>query len=198
MIDGRDRAWVVRIRAGDPLAFEAMYRAYKNDLGAYVASLVRSPEAAEDIIHDLFVQIWERRHAWECPGALASYLFRAARNRALNHLRHERVGIAYQARIEQAAAAPDRRSVEPQAHIVVAEHENERALENALERLSPRVREVFLLNRRLHLTYAEVAVRLGISPNTVEVHITRALKELRHALRLYVAGAVAILTLLNR
>ena len=97
--ESRDRAWVERIRTGDVPAFEAMFRAYKNDLGAFVTSWVHSREAADEVIQDLFLHLWEQRHEWEPVVPLNIYLFRAARNRAIDYLRHQRVEASFQERI---------------------------------------------------------------------------------------------------
>lgn len=77
-VAARDGAWVDRIRTGDVQAFEAMYRAYKNDLGPFVASHVGSVDVAEDLIHDLFLRVWENRYEWQLTVPLNIYLFRAA------------------------------------------------------------------------------------------------------------------------
>ena len=99
--ESRDRAWVESIRTGDVPAFEAMFRAYKNDLGAFVMSWVHSREAAEEVIQDLFLHLWEQRHEWQPPVPLNIYLFRAARNRAIDYLRHQRVETEFQQRVAQ-------------------------------------------------------------------------------------------------
>ena len=103
--ESRDRAWVESIRTGDVPAFEAMFRAYKNDLGAFVTSCVHSREAAEEVIQDLFLHLWEQRHEWQPTVPLNIYLFRAARNRAIDHLRHQRVEAQFRERIPKSCRA---------------------------------------------------------------------------------------------
>ena len=117
--DDRDREWIGCVRVGDERAFEAMFRAYKNDLVAYVGALLRSRESAQEIVQDLFLRIWMQRELWEVAGPLNAYLFGVARHRAISHLRHERVELRFR---EMAAASrgdvacasppePDRKSV---------------------------------------------------------------------------------------
>lgn len=180
--DALDRQWISRIRAGDARAFEEMYRAYKNDLAAFVHSYVRSPEITEEILQDLFLRIWQQRDLWECSGPLRAYLFRAARNRAIGYIRHERVDAAFRERSanEYFASAMPGAVAGPDASI--GTDELERAIERALDELPPRCREAFVLNRRHHLSYAEVAAVMQLSVKTVEVQMGRALAILRREL----------------
>lgn len=180
--DALGREWISRVRAGDARAFEQMYRAYKNDLAAFVNSYVRSPQATEEILQDLFLRIWQQRDMWECTGPLGAYLFRAARNRAISHIRHERLDAAFRERTanEYLAAAMPGGVAGPDESIGTGDLE--RAIERALDELPPRCREAFVLNRRHHLSYAEVASVMQLSVKTVEVQMGRALAILRREL----------------
>jgi RNA polymerase sigma-70 factor (ECF subfamily) len=158
-------------------------------------SLVRSREIAEDVVHDLFLHLWEQRHTLDFPRAFAPYLFRAARNRAVDCLRHEHVAAAYRSRVEGSPIRLDESQVESSAQAELEGQDLERAIELAVTALPARCREVFLLNRRQCLSYAQVAEMLGISVKTVEIHMTRAMKTLRVALGPLLACAAACLTL---
>lgn len=182
VIAARDRAWIDGIRQGDVAAFEALYRAYKNDLGGYVQSLLRSREAAEEIIHDLFLRFWEQRELWEPTGPLNTYLFRAARNRAISYLRHQRVEAKFRERAAGGLMAGAMSPPPPTADDVFRLREVENAVEQAVDALPDRCREVFRLNRYQGLSYAEVAQVLQISVKTVEMQMGRALTALRRRL----------------
>jgi RNA polymerase sigma-70 factor (ECF subfamily) len=183
--ESRDRVWVESIRTGDVPAFEAMFRAYKNDLGAFVTSWVHSREAAEEVIQDLFLHLWKQRHEWQPAVPLNIYLFRAARNRAIDYLRHQRVEMEFRERIAQRhdegfAPRPPLRGDE-----VAQGAELEDAIERAVSTLPPRCQEVFRLSRYHHLSYAEVAQVMRISTKTVEVQMGRALTALRRRLAVW-------------
>jgi RNA polymerase sigma-70 factor (ECF subfamily) len=181
-VAARDRLWVERIRTGDAPAFEAMFRAYKNDLGAFLQGFLRSREAAEEVIQDLFLRIWEQRHEWEVAVPLNIYLFRAARNRAISYLRHERVETRFRERACGAADGGVRPPSPSWADERARVSELEDAIERAVNELPERCREVFRLNRYHHLSYVEVAEVMGISVKTVEVQMGRALTALRERL----------------
>ena len=180
--DARDREWRSRIRAGDARALEEVYRAYKNDLAAFLYSYVHSNEVTEEILQDLFLRIWQQRDLWECSGPLVAYLFRAARNRAISHIRHERVDAAFRERSAHEHFASARPGAAPDPDAAIGTGDLECAIERAVDKLPPRCREAFVLNRRHHLSYAEVAAVMQLSVKTVEVQMGRALATLRREL----------------
>src|SRR3954466_1313033 len=85
----RGPEWIERIRAGDEAAFEALFRALAPGLCALVARYVHSRAVAEELVQDLFLDLWTRRSQLAVEQALTSYLYMAARNRALNHLKRD-------------------------------------------------------------------------------------------------------------
>src|SRR5215216_5650542 len=86
----RGPEWVERIRAGDEPAFEALFRALAPGLCALVTRYVGARAVAEEIVQDLFLELWTRRSELSIDQSIAAYLFTAARNRALNHRKRER------------------------------------------------------------------------------------------------------------
>ena len=169
--------WTERIRAGDEVAFEAMFRTHYDGLCRYVAAYLGSRDAAEDVVQGVFARIWEDRAHWVVSD-VPHYLYAAVRRRAMSQFRRATVRrraaplLALEAG-RAAAAPPD------------AEFEGEelrRRLERALTALPPRTRAAFVLSRGEGLSYAEVASRMAISPKTIGVHISRALSVLRKAL----------------
>jgi RNA polymerase sigma-70 factor (ECF subfamily) len=169
-----------RLRLGDSVAFEVLFRTYFRVLFGLIYDVVRSRAIAEEILQDLFSSLWERRAVLDVRGPLKSYLYRAARNRALSYARHERVRARWHAKSLREApvsAAP------PIADRVVVDQEFAAALARAVDRLSPRAREAYILRWRHELPYAEIAQIMGISVKGVERRISSALKTLRDALR---------------
>ena len=178
-ITPREPEWLAGVREGNAAAFEGVFRTYYRRLCGVVYAYVGSAESAEEIVQELFLKIWRQRESLEITDSLQGYLFRAARNEALNHLKHQRVELQWRGR-EQAA---DQR-VAPSADDALAERELSRAIEAAIAALPERCRMVFTMSRRQGLSYAEIAESLGISVKTVEVHIGRALKSLRETVDL--------------
>ena len=180
-------AWFEGQRSGDEVAFEALFRAYAEPLYGFAYSYVRSQAAAQELVHDLFARLWERRETLDMPRSVDSYLFSAIRNRAVSHLRNRRVEKAFLTRTLQLHAVRTTPAGAPQELELEANALAE-ALDQAMQDLPPRCREVFALTRTQRLTYAQVADVLGISPKTVQIHMGRALTLLRQKLGPWLKG----------
>lgn len=165
-----------RLRRGDRDGFDAAFRAYYVSLVRTAEAIVGDIAIAEDLVQEVMLVLWRRRETLAIDDSLRAYLHRAARNRALNHLRHERV----RRRKAPLLAGPD--SVASTAPAALADDELAHAVERALATLPDRCREVFLLSRDRHLKYSEIAAVLGISVKTVEAQMGKALRLLRERL----------------
>jgi RNA polymerase sigma-70 factor (ECF subfamily) len=158
--------------AGDEAAFEALFRAWYPRLADHAWRLLAERDAAEDTVQEVFVALWRGRQRLPEATALAGYLHRAVRNRALNQLRARKGEVA----------DPDGQmlpAVEPDGPRRLEEQQLDAQLAAALATLPPRTREVFLLSRNQGLTYADIAGTLGISVKTVETLMGRAIRALR-------------------
>ena len=171
-----DAEWIARIREGDRRAFEAFVRHYADHLCGFVYNTIGDTDATQQLVQDLFLWIWRNRHQWEIRGALTTYLYRSARNRAISHIRHERLERRW---LEQATRQAPLATVPRSAEHASEEQELRSALARALESLPDRCRQVFLLSRAHGLSYAEISETLEISIKTVEIHMSRALSILR-------------------
>ncbi|MEO7456686.1 MAG: RNA polymerase sigma-70 factor [Gemmatimonadaceae bacterium] len=172
--DVTDRLAFERIRTGDAAAFESLVRAHAASLASFAHAYVDSGAIAEELVQDLFCWLWDHRFETPVPRSVRAYLFGSLRNRALNHLRHQRVTIEF-----EAAVARTRNIGAPSADEELLAADLTDALQRAVREMPVRCREVFTLVRDEHLTYAEVAEVLGISSRTVEIHMSRALTLLR-------------------
>jgi RNA polymerase sigma-70 factor (ECF subfamily) len=182
---GRDAAWLERIRAGDAGAFEVLFREHYHGLCLYAARLVASDAVAEELVQDVLLRIWQQRERWTVTGTVAAYLYGAVRNEALGHLRHAKVERKWQ---ERRAADPHPAfSQAHQADELVRGAELAAAIDRAIAHLPARCREAYLLRRQHHLSYAEIAGVMNVTPKTVEIHIGAALKALRASLAEWLA-----------
>jgi RNA polymerase sigma-70 factor (ECF subfamily) len=163
--------------ASDSAAFSRAFDAYRTELRAYAMRLVKTREAAEDVVQNAFIRVWNRWTEIDLTMNLRGYLYRATRTSALNHLRDEQA-------VQRRAAQYDGPSVvEPlDDDATLRSEEIARAVGLVLERMPPRRREVASLRLRHHLSNATIADKLGISEKGVEIHITRAIRTLREQL----------------
>lgn len=166
---------VERVRAGDPLAFEVIFRRYHAELTAVAAWVLGSSTRAEDVVQDVFLAVWTAREHWQISTSVRAYLRRAARNMALRHASRAAERDHHEIRPELAAP-----STSPDERLDAAAMAE--AAARAAASLPPRAREVYGLSRGDGLSTREIAERLDISPKTVELHLTRALGAIRTAL----------------
>ena len=166
-----------RIRAGDSDAFDAVFRANYAALVGSAERILGRRDVAEEIVQDVMLELWRRRETLAVEDSLRGYLFRATRNRSLNHLRHG----AIEKRAEPELAA-NRAESGSSAHAALVEEEIEVAVKRAVADLPARCREVFELSRVHGLRYSEIATTLGISVKTVEAQMGKALRILRERL----------------
>jgi RNA polymerase sigma-70 factor (ECF subfamily) len=174
----RDRQWVREIRKSDRKAFEQLFRAYVDPLYAFAAEHVEDQSAAEDIVQDVFCDLWERRADWEPDGTVKAYLYRAVRNTALDRLDRRQVREDWKE--EEKEEGRPRFGTGPAD--ALRQDELRRALEDAVEDLPSQQKLVYRLAHRHGLSYREIASALGIARKTVENHMGRALRSLRSQL----------------
>ena len=174
--DASERALQERIRAGDESAFDTVFRSHYAHLVRMAESVVRERALAEEVAQEVMLELWRRRETLQVEQTFRAYLLRSTRNRALNHVRHQRVVAR-----EAAIAAIDSPSA-PSAEDQLLGIELEQAVRAAIDGLPKKCREVFLLSRDQGLKYAEIAVALEISVKTVEKRMGQALAELRQRL----------------
>ncbi len=138
--------------------------------------------AAEEIAQEVMLELWRHRESLEVQQSFGAYLIRSTRNRALNHVRHQRIVAR-----ELAAATLERReSPGPDAEVLGVELE--RVVREAVAALPERCREVFELSRVQGMRYVDIARALEISVKTVEKRMGQALSELRDRLAPWLGG----------
>jgi RNA polymerase sigma-70 factor (ECF subfamily) len=157
-------------RAGD-IAFERLYRSSRDDVYAYVASLLRDAPAAEEVTAAAFERAYRKRNRFDPErGEPRAWLFGIARNAALDELRR---------RGRQAELTAEPADVETFGS---AEHDERRLIVSAaLERLDPGECELIALKFFAGLTNAEIAQVLGLSESNAGTKLHRSMTKLREA-----------------
>jgi RNA polymerase sigma factor (sigma-70 family) len=158
------------------LAFERLYRSSRDDVYAYVASLLRDPSAAEEVTAAAFERAYRKRSRFDrARGEPRAWLFGIARNAALDELR--RRGRQAELAVEPADL------VSVPAHESAEASETRLALASGLGALDPRERELIALKYFAGLANAEIATVLGISESNAGTKLHRAVTKLREACR---------------
>ena len=166
---------VVRLKAGDPAAFEAIYEAYRPRLFGFLVRLSRRRDLAEDLLEETWVRLMTRSATLTDDARLGPWLFTVARNLYYSWRRSRAVDTSRTSELDPAWPAPERGDSPFEA---AARRELERRVEAALGRLPLRDRELLLLVGVEGLTPSEAAGVCGIPPVTLRARLHRAREKL--------------------
>lgn len=171
-----DTEIVLAIGKGDVITFQEVFHAHYDNLCQYACTILKDADEVEDIVQSMFIKIWEKRAELHIQSTIRSYLFKAVYHQCINQLGHRSVRIRHQKHTEYTMRSEAQ-------HPEVFPHELEDHVKAAITELPTQCRAIFLLSRYEELKYAEIAGQLGISVNTVENQISKALKILRIKLK---------------
>lgn len=170
-----DQDLAQRLQAGEEAAFTALYEQYHRAIYAYLLDFVKAPALAEDLVHEVFLKLWEIRERLTITTSLRAYIYRIAHNKAVDALKkiasdqllREEVFRWLEPHLPELPAAGSRAAYYEQLYT------------EAVASLSPQRQKVFLLCREQGKTYEEAAAELGISRNTVKEHMVQSIRILR-------------------
>jgi RNA polymerase sigma-70 factor (family 1) len=183
-----DQDLLREIAAGNETAFRQLFEANRRKIFSYILKLTDSRELAEDGLQDIFLKIWTLREKLLEIKNINAYLHRMAHNHAYHGFRRMARESLVLDQLKQSGvtASPD-----PGADLLSKEVKT--YIQNLVDRLTPRQREILLLSRENGLKHEEIAIRLGLSRDTVKKHMVDALRFLREELKdIYGTTAVAI------
>ena len=170
-----DEEHIKTLEFQDEQSFEKLFRYYYEPLANFALKYLGDPEEAEEIVQEVFTYVWQKRGQLDVRTNPKSYLYGAVRNGCLNHLKHQKVENLY---VQRALHTLDQYD---QVDIMELS-ELQETIKKAIEKLPPKCREIFELNRFEGKRYKEIAEHLNISLKTVENQMGKALKILREKL----------------
>lgn len=169
-----------RMATGDEPAFRELYHIYNKRLHYFALALVKTREAAEEVVEDVFIRLWNQRATAGQINNLRIYLYTATKNTALNYLSRK----AKEAIIEpfdNVDITLRETGVSPEEIMITAETYQQ--IRRAVEALPPRCKMIFKLIREDGLRYKEVAEILNISINTIDAQMAIAIQRISDAVR---------------
>jgi len=177
-----DRELLDGLRRGDGAVFDQLCLGYHDALWRFAFRIVRSREVAQDVVQDVFLNVWERRAELAITTSLAAYLFSAVRRRALVYLRNDRTATRIAATWGP-GDVPASGTVGESPLAEVEREEREAMVARALATLPPARRQAVALRWGEHMEYEEIAEAMGISVEAARAHVSRAYRTLRGLLR---------------
>lgn len=178
---------IERVRKGDRIAFNELYRQYYLSLRSY-AELLLDEEESEDVVQDVFLNVWLRKEGLDDSQSLQGYLLRSVYNSSLNILKKKGRSNDYRSMYEQEIEEIGYKYYDPDANDVIRKLYNQdlrTEINAAINSLPIRCREVFTLSYLHDMPSKEISLQLGISLSTVDNHIYSALKLLRERLKIH-------------
>ncbi|MEN6455873.1 MAG: RNA polymerase sigma-70 factor [Prolixibacteraceae bacterium] len=171
-----ERFLVARLQQDDRKVFELIFKFYYTGLVVYAERIIGNTEMSEDIVQWVFMKLWEERKSLRID-SLRSYLGVAVKNRSIDLIRSQRVQDRYLEYLRE-------REIEQEESFYTFREMSE-MINQAIDKLPPRCREIFLMSRFRHMKTLEIARELQLSGRTVETQISHALKILRTELKDY-------------
>lgn len=180
---GADIRLIGRVVSRDEAAIGDLYDRHSRLLYGLILRIVRDRSEAEEILQEVFVQVWTRADTYNVQlGPPVAWLVRIARNRAIDRLRANAV------RLRTIEATPLPLPVEsPEAHASM--NEQARAVAAALAALPPDQRQLIECAYFSGLTQSELAERFGLPLGTVKTRVRTGMMALRRALQHIMEGA---------
>lgn len=168
-----------RIANDDQLAYRQLFIQFYNRLSRFVMGFTKSKELTEEIVSDVFINVWRRRKNIQEIMNLKLYLYVSAKNITFNYLKKlHRENLAD---LDSVEIEPEDPFSDPGAAMIT--HEMNLKLKAAIHELPPRCKLIFTLIKEDGLTYKQTATLLSISESTVENQLSIALKKIGNSIR---------------
>lgn len=169
-----------KVATGDQLAFRELYHTFHKRLHYFAFALVKTKEAAEEIVEDVFIRLWSQRATITQINNLKIYLYTATKNTALNYL-SKKARESMVEPFDDIDIALQETSISPEQIMITTETYQQ--IRQAVEALPPRCKMIFKLIREDGLKYKEVSEILNISINTIDAQMAIAVQRIADAVR---------------
>ncbi len=173
------RQLFIRIAHGDGIAFTELFRTYFEQVKWNALKLLKSEFWAEEVVQEVFMQLWTNRHQLAAIDSPEGYLFKMTSNRCIDRIRRQELEIKMQYLVSKALHSETDTIQENLYDLDQAE----KLIGEAICQLPEQGRRVFELHRDEGLSYQEISTRLNISRNTVRNHMVKNLQSIRSYLQ---------------
>lgn len=176
-----------RLSQGDEAAFEQVFSIYYQQLVVFATKLVNDIDLSRDLVQEVIVNFYEKRHSIEIHTSLKAHLYKSVRNRCLNYLKREQV-----IRTHHASIYTNKKDEEQVFYDLMEETELENRIFQVIKSLPKQCQKIFEMSRFEGKSNSDIAEELSISKRTVETQISNALKKIRLKLSNYIGVTVVV------
>ncbi|MDR8389697.1 RNA polymerase sigma-70 factor [Aliifodinibius sp. S!AR15-10] len=173
-----DRELLTLIKADNQTGLEELYKKYYSQLCDFAFQYVGSVDLSEEVVSDVFLKVWQRRHKLSLDPNFKKYLYTATRNQALNYIEKEK---SDNESLDDNAEGLVSKKYQPDENFIYKELENR--LEFLISTLPPRRKLIFKLSRLEGFSYKEIADVMSISVRTVQNQMVEAIKKIASCIK---------------
>ena len=167
--DHSEKLLVSELKNGNEKAFRQLFDLYHQDIYGYSISLLKSKEAAEENVQDVFMKVWQHRENLNLEQSFKAYIFTIARNQAFNILNKAANDLA----LKEAVFYESQKSHE-YGDYAIREADCKKLRKQAIKQLPPKRKQIFKMSRKKGMSYEEIAQALECPIGTVRSRIFRA------------------------
>ncbi|MGN6492372.1 MAG: RNA polymerase sigma-70 factor [Agriterribacter sp.] len=168
-------------------SFEAIFTSFYGGLHGYACTLIRNEAAAEGIVQQVFLKLWEKRSSLSIDISVKAYLYKSVYNHCLNYIKHRQIQSVHEKYIAKQPVSLAEASESKVLGKELREH-----IKAAIEDLPEQCGIIFKMSRFEDLKYQEIASKLGISIKTVEAQMGKALRLMRLRLAEYLPITIVL------
>lgn len=170
----QEKIQLKKLLDGDEKAFDYFYDHYSLAVYRKLLKMIKIEFVAEEILQNVFIKLWEKRHLIDPEKGLKCYLYQIAQNMAYDFYRHLAREDRLKAEIRYSLS-----DITDDAAGTLLLKESQQLLEKAIEQLPEQQKIVFRLCKQEGKTYDEVSKMLGISKSTINGHVVRATRKIK-------------------
>lgn len=182
---------VTELMVGNEKAFSELFNIYCNDVYAYSLSMLKNEVFAEEIVQDVFLNIWLHRDRLNADLSFKSYVFTITRNLTFNLISK----VANSHKLKEEVFYVSQKSYSP-IEDIIDEADYDAIKQKAIEQLPPKRRAIFEMSRNEEMSYEEISKELNISVSTVKGQMSKALADIRDFLETH-GDVTLLITLLS-
>lgn len=162
---------LIKLRLGDRLAFEQIYKLYSIRIYWNILKMVKSEDDAKELLQDVFLKVWDKRALIDPEQSFKSYLFQISKFTVYNFIRKNNLDKKLKDYLSQ-------ENSELYTHVeeLLSFKQSDAFIQETIEQLPPQRRQVYKLCKIEGKSYEEVSKMLGISTSTISDHIVKATK----------------------
>ena len=172
-----DHSLVQLLQKGNVAAFDSLFEVYSSKLFCFALKYLKNESDSEELVQEVFVQVWEHRHTLKSELSFKSYLFTVTLNKIRKHFNQKAISLRYFESLDYDPKLTDNEKIQSDNYESILQQ-----VYLIIDQMPPRRREIFMKSKLEGKSSKEIAIELDISYGTVDNQVSEALKFIRSKL----------------